>query len=464
MFISSGLVAAAVLFRLVAVAVPLVLLWLAAPAAALAHAVVVGTDPPAPCALVGSGAAPPDTAGCGSGPLLAVPPTTVHVRFSEPVAPFGGGIQVLGPSGRRVERGPLQTDGAELSVPVDAAEPGTYLVRWRITAEDTHPARGSFAFSVGRASGPAAAQTGADRAEGAALLLQAVGRWLHFFGYALGFGTLAFRLLVRGAVGLAPGGSRWRLVGWGVVLLLLAEPFALLGQTASLDPDAPLAPEAISSALDSAFGRALGLRVGAAIGLWVLVGAARDGAASAERAILVLGGLLALLDGRTAHAASGGLGGLVLPLSALHLMAAGVWAGVLAAWLAARPALESTAAHGALTRTFGRVALAALGVQAATGLLLAALRLSAPLELATTPYGLALVLKLVLLLGALGAAALALRAPPPRARRWRWLEAAALVGILALAGLLVSLPPPRPWVASADPNQAVDLAPSPVRA
>ena len=46
-------------------------------------------------------------------------------------------------------------------------------------------------------------------------------------------------------------------------------------------------------------------------------------------------------------------------------------------------------------------------------------RLSAPLDLATTPYGLALDLKLVLLLGALGAAALARRAAPVRARRCR---------------------------------------------
>src|SRR5207302_2092676 len=192
-----------------------------------------------------------------SGPILAGPPVAIRVRFSEPVTPFGAGLQVVGPPGQPVQQGPVQSDGDTLSVPVDAAEPGTYLVRWRITADDTHPARGSFAFSVGRASGPAAAQTDADRGEGAALLLQAVGRWLHFFGYALGFGTLAFRLLVRGVVSAAPGASRWRLVGWGVVLLLLAEPLALLGQTAGLDPDAPLAPEAISGALDSAFGRAL---------------------------------------------------------------------------------------------------------------------------------------------------------------------------------------------------------------
>ena len=111
------------------------------------------------------------------------------------------------------------------------------------------------------------------------MLLQTVGRWLHFFGYALGFGTLA--VSAPGARRRGRGGGRGprRLVGWGIVLLLLAEPLALFGQTASLDPDAPLAPETISGALDSAFGRVLGLRLGAALGLWMLVGAARDGAA-----------------------------------------------------------------------------------------------------------------------------------------------------------------------------------------
>src|SRR3954470_23886086 len=56
----SGPLAAAALRRLAAVAVPVALLGLAAPTAVLAHAVVVGTDPPAPCALLASGAAAPD--------------------------------------------------------------------------------------------------------------------------------------------------------------------------------------------------------------------------------------------------------------------------------------------------------------------------------------------------------------------------------------------------------------------
>ena len=52
-------------------------------------------------------------------------------------------------------------------MPVDAAAPGTYVVRWRITADDTHPARGSFTFSVGHASAPPA-DTASDDAGGRA--------------------------------------------------------------------------------------------------------------------------------------------------------------------------------------------------------------------------------------------------------------------------------------------------------
>jgi len=59
---------------------------------------------------------------------------------------------VLGPSGHRVDHGSVSAADTHLSVAVDAAEPGTYQVRWGVIAADTHPARGSFTFSVGHTS------------------------------------------------------------------------------------------------------------------------------------------------------------------------------------------------------------------------------------------------------------------------------------------------------------------------
>src|SRR5207249_10004995 len=48
--------------------------------------------------------------------------------------------------------------------------------------------------------------------------LQAIARWVHFAGFALTFGVVAYRLLVRRREGFG------RLVTAGVGLLILAEP------------------------------------------------------------------------------------------------------------------------------------------------------------------------------------------------------------------------------------------------
>src|SRR5262249_36576528 len=172
--------------------------------------------------------------------------------FSEPVAPFGGGIRVLGPSGRRVEHGPARADGGRLWVDVDAHEDGTYLVRWQVIARDTHPSRGAFAFSVGHPDAvPRAAALEGLRAEDVStpgLLVQRAGRWTPFAGYALGFGPLAFALLVLRPAKPADRmalRALTRLAGAGVALLLAAEALALLAQTASLAPERAFAPDAI---------------------------------------------------------------------------------------------------------------------------------------------------------------------------------------------------------------------------
>ena len=90
--------------------------------------------------------------------------------------------------------------GTQLSVGVDAAETGTYLVRWRVIATDTHPARGSFAVSVGQASAPprAGSSFGGEggSVSGAGLAMQALARFLHFAGYGPACGPLAFRVPV----------------------------------------------------------------------------------------------------------------------------------------------------------------------------------------------------------------------------------------------------------------------------
>src|SRR2546428_5731207 len=69
-------------------------------------------------------------------------------------------------------------------------------------------------------------------------VLAVVGRALHFLGYALGFGSLAFRWLVLRPLALPRVAAfdrvLWRLTRFGGVALLLAEPLVALGHALRL--------------------------------------------------------------------------------------------------------------------------------------------------------------------------------------------------------------------------------------
>src|SRR5207245_682812 len=118
--------------------------------------------------------------------------------------------------------------------------------------------------------------------------------------------------------------------------LLLAEAVALLGAPPRLDAGLPPEPQAIAEVLNSSFGQALALRLGAAALLWLLLGLGAGGSHSraplrgatgwATGAALVIGAALALLDGLSAHAASIQPLWLGLATNGAHLAAMALWA------------------------------------------------------------------------------------------------------------------------------------------
>jgi copper transport protein len=418
------------------------------PPAARAHAVLLHTDPPDICSPLATPRLSADDPRCGTGAVLASPPATVRLVFNERVTPVGRGIRVVGPDGRQADRGPARVDGPQLSIEVDGTAAGTYVVTWRVISTDTHPSRGSFAFSVGHPSSPPPGLpgTGAGLGSGIDLALQALARGLHFTGYAAGFGVLAFHVVVLRPLGLDQGdaGRRvWRIMGAGVALLLIAEPLALLAQTASLGASGGLDPEALSGALESSFGRVLAQRLGAALLLWVLLGAAHDGSVRASQAIGILGLAVAFVDGEAAHAAGVRPAWFGLGVNTLHVAAMGAWIGGVAALLSVWRLPELAGRHREVAARAGRVAAGALAVLVATGIAMAIQHLAGPADVLVSAYGRTLGVKVGLLCVALALAAVAARAAPARRARWWGREATVLAGVLALAGLLVSLPPPR---------------------
>jgi copper transport protein len=337
------------------------------------------------------------------------------LTFSETVIPAGKGITVFSPSGRQVA-GPARVEGHMLTAPISSTETGTYVVIWQALAADTHPSRGAFRFVVGQptANPYLAAVSGGEIGTTTpfGFVLQALARWIHFLGFALTFGIIAYQVLTRREPRLR------RLLVAGVVLLIAAEPVALLGQLASLSIDGDTA----IAILASPFGRLLGLRLGVALLVWALL------ALESPWPVIGLGGVMALVDGASAHAIPG-LPGAGLLLDAVHVAAMGIWVGGLVAFLVAPD------------RRFRPYAIGAFAVAIGTGLLLALAHLGSPSAVVSTAYGWALVVKAAVVAVALASFSL------PRLRGRVGVEVLFRMGAAALilltAAVLVSLPPPR---------------------
>jgi len=415
---------------------------LAVPRNALAHARLVTSDPPDLCAGV---PAPAADSRCVTGVVVAAPPPIVRLTFNEPVQPIGPGIRVVAPSGRRVERGPARASGRSVSVAVDAAEPGTYVVTWRVVSGDAQPERGRFAFSVSR---PTATLAALPDDRGAALrsgfVLAVLGRALHFLGYALGFGSLAFRWLVIRPLGV-PGVAAfdhalWRVTRAGAAALVLAEPLVGLGHALRLGVAGDA--DVLADVLESRVGLVIGQRLGIALALWAMLTALETGSSVALKLALALGSALAVIDGQAVHAVSVRPLAAGLVTNAVHVAAMGTWVGVVIALLVVWRAADVAPARAAIAARTGHVATIALLVAMASGTVLSFQHLTGPGDLARTLYGRVIVTKVATLIVVVALAMAARRNGVAAPERWWRRELAGLVAVLLLAAALVSLAPP----------------------
>src|SRR5207244_3408266 len=181
---------------------------------------------------------------------------------------------------------------------------------------------------------------GMPTASRSGFVLAVVGRALHFLGYALGFGSLAFRWLVLRplAVPRVAAFDRvlWRLTRFGVVALVLAEPLVVLGHALRLGISGD--GDVLADVLESRVGLVTGQRLGIALALWAVLAALETGSSTSLKLGLGLGIALAVIGGQAVHAVSVGprAGGRVP--NALHGAATGTWVGTVAARRVAWPA------------------------------------------------------------------------------------------------------------------------------
>ena len=424
-------------------------IWLARPFPAQAHGTLLFASPP-DCTVATSALLPYDPVNCRTGKIFQEAPTQVKLSFTEPVKPIRHGLIVTGPDGKPVEQGSIVVSGADVSIAIDAHQPGTYQVSWQVISQDSHPVRGTYNFSVFHPSEiiQRAAWSGSD-VGGVSLLglmLQVLGRLAHFAGYALAFGPFFFEWLALAGAGSQPSKVIFpplkRLTYYGIGLLLLAEPLGLLGQTASLANEQLFNPDVLADILASSFGQVMTERLGATILLWVLLGSDRQGKLLKwGLTALYLG--LAVVDGQTSHAVISDSVWLGLPANTIHLAAMGLWLGGLASLVAVWKTPEIQAQKEIIVRRFGRVAGIALAWLVVSGVVMAWLRFVRLEDLWTNLYGQTLLVKLGVLAAVVALAGFGLRMAGLRQRRWWQVELALLLAIVTLAGLLISLPPPR---------------------
>lgn len=447
----------------VAIAIAL-LLAVAQPSAALAHAELVSSTP-------------------ADGAELIAPPAEIRLVFSETPRLDGLSIRLFDRQGTEVAvgkpaRGPLATT-VVVSVPSEL-RPGPYTVIWSVvSAEDEHPESNEFVFGMGE---PAAAPsvTSAELSDGAGSTLLPASTLLAILGLTIMLGSA---VQARGF-----GLYRPRVVGAGLVGVGLVA-VSMLVKAASMPRPAAI----ISDGAGGLLGRADPADVTRVVLLLVFVAAvlvAGQARTDAGRRHLWLAALLAGVGLAWVQAASSHAAGVgILPwvglawrgidlaiaepalyslfgtafelgrqlnilVAAVHAVAVGAWVGGLLVISAAGLASDDLAAW---QPRFSRFALQAFLVVAASGLYQAVLYLPSPAALVGTEYGQTLVAKHLFVVGVLAMAGInrfitgpALRSASNLARaagRARFaLRGEALIGlgVIVVTGILATTPPARP--------------------
>ena len=383
--------------------IALVLVALALPASASAHARLVRTIP-------------------ANGAVVARAPTQIRVVFDD-VVRIGPGIAAIRNGGGSVlgKRASV-AGGRTLVVPLrPGLADGAYSARWAVVSDDGHIETGVIAFAIGKGK-PTAALAAEDNGPQAADI---VARWIFYAGLLVAVGLALYGLVASPRDG---------------------ERAALLLSTACVLVAVGAGEEAHRVGLDTRAGRSLGSELIVAV-----VVATMAGAATLDRRILrpafVLALALVVAPAFAGHAYDHGVSRVNVPVDALHIAGAAAWVGALAGLVAFRDVER---------RRVTLLALAGVLLLAATGIVRAWSELLRLSQLWDTSYGQSLLVKTGVLVAALGLG-WQLRA---RARRRAGAELVFIAGIVGAVSVLVLLPPGRS-IQAAPPIRISTAEPSP---
>jgi copper transport protein len=371
------------------------------------------------------------------GERLQTAPGVVVLTFSQPLDIRLSRASVVAPGGRRFDQASVSS--SEIRVPLTTNAPGIYQVSWTsVSAVDGHTLSGGFRFGVDVSPGESGDEVSQP---GAGDLALAGFRWAEYGGLLLAVGLL----LLLELAALTPR-LPWVRAGLPAVLAVTTAAGAavVLGE-ALLATGAPPAPDRLAAYLAS--GTAGWARLGrvAAEAAAVLVALAWRRAAA-----LPLAAALVLLAA-AGHAAAARPAGVAVPVTVVHLVSAGLWAGGILALALQRPPGGWLSPDGRrLLSRFSPVSLAAFPVTAATGVFQGTEELSALRDLVASGYGQVLGLKslAVLLMVPLSVLAWRRLLPTPR------LEAALAAVVVGASALLAAYPLPPARLQEAEAARA----------
>ena len=339
-----------------AVLVAVAAVLFAAPSPASAHAVLVYSVPAASSVLPSA-------------------PDRLMLDFDEDVEVGLSSLRLFDADQEEVQIGRTQLSGGDASVVV-ADLPrlgnGTYVVVWRVTSADGHPVNGAFPFEIGTVS----TGTGGDLVASVAAAVQ-VKSPLGFPIGAARFVAFLGVMLVIGAVSVSWGSmlldsQRVRgVMTAGLLLTLLGTGahFALQGAWVTGGGWSDVFSwSAWGDVAPSRLGAALLVRLVLVL-LWAawVRGLRRSDWDSVTSTIAVVLSVLSVLTfSFSGHAAAGTSAWLWAPVDAVHMLAAGAWAGGLLVLAAVMRGLgdDASPAVARFSRTSGR----AMPVVVVTGL------------------------------------------------------------------------------------------------
>lgn len=404
----------------------LALLVALAPASpAQAHALLRVSDPP-------------------DGARLAASPSDVRLTFTEAPEPGLSSLRVLDAEGAEVAQDarPVPGEPDALVAPVPDLSEGVYTITWRVVSRiDGHLTGGVVTFGVGVSPLQVDVADVQVPPTPEASTREVAGRWALFLGLGLlvgvgWVGAAAFRSTPMRVVRLGAAAGAPALIGLALLALAQREAAGVgLGTLLATPVGAALSRRALA--------------IAAAVGLVLMA----HGRGRLRRPLLALAGvasaLAMLVHVGAGHAAAGEGAWVRVGTQWVHVVAASVWLGGLAALLVGVRGDPDEERARAVAR-FSAVAAFALAAVALTGVLRVAHEVGGWGPLITTGYGRLTLVKAALLvgLGILGARNRYRNVPNARTslgglRRLGRVELAVAVVAVGAGAALASFVPPR---------------------